>query len=352
MKRTLMIIVGTFISLLVIGGFFFIVQKIFFDHQTKTHLADAKKIYDSLPPWHKKIKTDQEVKIGLITDTHVRPIRADRSDERDDAPRKLKDDQKDPLERFVEQMKAFDPHFIVHLGDIIEGTNDDQYVGSQGVMLVREELENAGASIYWTVGNHDLRSLTKEQFKKILGIESLDQVFDIGDYRFIIIDANYNLDDQPRTPDGNAYIRGKLPQMSLEWLEGQLKTNKRVILFMHHGSFTTDSAGDPKDMYRDLYDENDNDIEYDQKQSIINAQVLNNLLREYRVDAVFNGHMEARRFEIFGSTAHYSLTGTKKSYTYPRSFYELTLKNGKPDVTMYYVPAGMNETKVIDFEDV
>ena len=68
------------------------------------------------------------------------------------------------------------------------------------------------------------------------------------------------------------------------------------------------------------------------------------------VAGLFDGHMEARRHEQSEWTSYNSLTGTKKSHEYPDSYYELTITDGVPDVTMYYLPQGETEIKKVDFE--
>ena len=330
------IAVGVFV-----GGFiFFNSLRVTSNKQTQENLAQAKKIYDAIPIWHKKIQTQQDLKIGIITDTHVHPTRVNRTDKRDDAPRQLKNKDVTPIRNFVADMRVFQPEFTVHLGDVIEGTGDEDFVGMKGLELVKEEIEKTTFPAYWVIGNHDLRSVTREQFKKSLNLESINQSFDAGDYRFIILDANYNKHDLPRSPKGNSYIRGNIPQQQIEWFKKQLETNKRVFVFMHHGVFQNDTPGDLKD-----------DGEARMKQSIKNADDLQDIFKEYRVDGLFNGHMEARRYEKISNTNIYSMTGTKKSQLYPRSYYELSIIDGNPDVTMYYTPVGSTKIKKIDFEN-
>ncbi len=326
--------------------------------QVSEYLQQAQETYDAMPVWHKKIHTEQDIKIGIITDTHARASRVNIFDKSDNAQRYLKVKYTEPLQRFVADMNVFDPEFIVHLGDVIEGTGDDYYVGSQSITLVREELEKANKPVYWTVGNHDLRSVTKDQFKELVGVDTLDQSFDVGDYRFVILDGNYNRKDLPRSPEGNSFVPGNLPESTLTWLKTQLSTDKRVFVFIHQGTFPNDSYGDPVDAEDNTYDEEGNiigdgvidGVRYALKQSLDNAKELNEILKEYRVDGIFNGHMEARRYEKIDFTHHYSLTGTKKSEEYPQSFYELTITDSVPDVVMYYVPENTTDVYVVDFE--
>ncbi len=296
--------------------------------------AEAKKIYEAIPVWHRKIQTDQDIKIGIITDTHVHPRRINRQDERDEAPRELSDKYMQPLNKFVAEMGTFQPEFVVHLGDVIEGTDDEDFVGIMGLQLVKKELDKVGVPVHWVIGNHDLRSVTRAQFMETLGLDAVDYTFDVGDYRFVVLDGNYNPQNLPRTPDGNQYISGKVPPQTLDWLKKQLETDKRVFVFIHQGTFLDASQGDRGRS----------------KQSLENAKELREILTEYRVDGIFNGHMEARRYEKAQFTNHYSFTGTKKSKTYPQSYYALTITDGTPDVTFFYEARDHSGIRSVDFE--
>lgn len=340
MKKTIIIIVIVAVVIFAGGFVFYKTIEANDNRRTQNNFTEAKRIYDAIPIWHKKLQTQQDIKIGIITDTHVRPNRVDRENKADDAPRYLKEKYIKPLENFVAQMTEFQPEFIVHLGDVIEGTDDPDHLGITGIKMVRDHIEKAQKPIYWVIGNHDLRSVTREQFKETLKLDSIDQVFDVGDYRFVILDANYNKHDLPRSPQGNAFIRGKIPPQEIVWLKKQLETDKQVFVFMHHGVFQDDTPGDIREESGKVR----------MKQSIDNADELQDIFEEYRVDGLFNGHMEARRYEKVNNTDVYSLTGTKKSMMYPQSYYELTVTDGEPNLTMFYVPSGSTEIKKVDFE--
>jgi predicted phosphodiesterase len=337
-------------SIFIIGQLYFQNQIMTANMQTQYNLAKAKQILAAIPIWHKKIQTDQKIKIGIITDTHVRAS--------------LSHGQITPIRNFVADMQEFQPDFVINLGDVLDGSHETATQGMYELSFVKSELEKSGTLTRWVIGNHDLRAVTKEQFKETLDLETLDQVFDIGDYRFIILDANYLKDGTPRSPDlEKRYISGFLPEKTLEWLKKQLETDKRVFVFVHQGTFEDKSVGN--------YDHNDDDddekfgifeeIEYEDedwvngaysnKHSMKNADELNEIFTEYRVDAVFNGHMEARRYQKKDFTAHYSFTGTRKSKDYPQSYYELTIDRAVPDVTMYYKPKNSLDIVSLDFED-
>jgi len=285
------------------------------------------------PIWEKKVEIDQILKIGLITDTHVHPNRIDKNDKNDFAPRILKGKHLDPFNKFNLQMAIFGPELIIHLGDIIEGTDDEDFVGIMGLKLVRDELAKNGVPVYWIVGNHDLRSVTKSQFLETLEIDSLNQVIDQGDYRLIILDASYKKDGTDISP-GNGHIPGNINQNTIEWLEDKLKTEKRVFVFMHQAPLVKK-------------DENGANI----KNPISNSESLIKIFDKYNVEAVFNGHIELKSYIDADDVKYYSFPGTKKSDAYRNSFYELTIDKAIPQVRMFYTDQENGLDKSIDFEE-
>ncbi len=324
------------------------------DAQVQQNFLEAEKKLAEIPIWHKKITTDQIVKIGIITDTHVHPTRINRGDKRNDAPRYLEWSYAKPLRDFVTHMQAFQPAHIIHVGDVIEGTNEKNAVGVQGLELIKKELDKTGVPVHWTLGNHDLRAVTKDQFRQALGQNDLSQSFDVGDYRFIVWDVNQDVtleellqDERGETEeeeakevaegkDGDQNIDGgHVLQADIAWLMEQLATDKRVFVFCHYPLFTQSI------MSADGYP----------KKSVPNAKEIQAIFDEYRVDGVFAGHVEARMYFQDQLTHYYVMTGTKKSETYPESYYELTIDKGWPDMTMYYTsPIDYKQHKV-NFEN-
>ncbi|MDD3498516.1 MAG: metallophosphoesterase [Candidatus Moranbacteria bacterium] len=284
------------------------------------------------PEWERKIITGQVLKIGLITDTHIHPNRIDRNNKADDAPRILNEKDVDVFNKFNRQMEKFEPEILIHLGDIIEGTNDEDFVGIMGLELAMEEMKKIGLPVYALIGNHELRSVTKDQFKEVMQADDLNYIVDKGDYRLIFLDANYDAEGNDIIP-GKHYLQGHLPENILIWLEESLKTDKRVFVFMHQAAFDRDMPGEEGRM----------------KLSIDNAEVLRGVLEKYNAEAIFSGHIEVKFYEEKDGVRYYSLPGTKKSKLYLQSYYEITIDGAEPDVAMFYTEKESGEEKIIDF---
>lgn len=348
------------------GGYLYYSKRVeSLEAQANEHLREAERVLAAIPIWHKKIKTEQMLKLGVITDTHVHASRISKGDKRSDSPRYLKSQDAVPLRNFVRDMRVFQPEFIVHVGDVIEGTNEENVAGMQGLALAKKELDILQKPIHWVLGNHDLRAVTKEQFLQTLSQKELNYAFDAGDYRFVFLDGNKDVtleelladeaadaqkqengieevveeedgsDGGEEETDNDHNLGGSIPREEIAWLKEQLTTDKRVFIFCHYPLFerqiiSADGAS---------------------KKSVPNAREMQAIFDEYRVDGVFAGHVEARMHFQEKLTHYYLMTGTKKSKTYPESYYELTIDAGKPDMRMFYTSPVDAEQYVMDFEE-
>lgn len=326
MKKTLGILVIV-ISVAAAGGYFFFrsaVQEIVIGEEahavetgddTEQEVAEAaareRKAREiaALPAWERKKDVQGEtLRIGMITDTHL-------SSKADGAGRALPNKTSETLEHFRENMSVFDPAFIMHLGDLIDGTDVPNAIGRQETRLIAEAFSKIQKPVYWALGNHDLRSVTRAQFQEDLGIDYTNTFFDQGPYRFIILDANFDAEGLPHTPISTDYIKGLLPADTLAWLAGALDTDQHVYVFMHHSAI-------PRRITN--------------KNPINNKEEVREMFSKYNVAAVFNGHIEKRVHTTIDGVDYYALPGIAKNDNYQGSFYELTLSGKAVDVVMYY----------------
>lgn len=318
--------------------------------QSDQKLAEA---LATIPAWHKKVRTDQVTRFGIITDTHIHAMRVHRADQRNDAPRKLKSDDANIFRRFTTHAQKEQLSFLVHLGDVIEGTGEENVAAMTMVTLVKTAMDQAQIPVYWSIGNHDLRAVTKEQFRDIIDQPTLNYAWDDGDYRFITLDLNEDktvedikedvrpegmVDETSESDPGTGddpNEDGDLPLGTMQWLREQLSTEKRVFIFCHY----------PFDM------KTITSADGAAKRKMPFARQMRDLFREYRVDGVFSGHVEAKSYFQDAQTRYYLFTGTKKSKTYPQGYYDLTITAGVPQVMMHYTDPITGVVHSDDFEE-
>jgi len=265
------------------------------------------------PVWEqKRTASGEPLRIGLITDTHVDSVRPP---SRILEERTMPDKYTGPMQDFVDRMQAFDPAFNVHVGDLIEGTGVDPEVGEWETRFVRDAFSALSMPMYWVIGNHDLRSISRKDFRQELEIDYTNHYFDEGDYRFVIIDSNYRFDGVPNHVGSGDPVSGYIPRETLAWLTDVLATDLHVYVFMHHSAVPGDFTG---------------------KNQIDNHQAVRDLFASYNVSAVFSGHIEKRFQGDFDGVTYYTLPGIVKSPDYLGAHYTLSVQGDAVDLRLHY----------------
>lgn len=254
-----------------------------------------------------------ELRIGFLTDLHAKSNSGESKSDR-----VIKTFFEKIIDTFIKKMNNdFVADFLLLNGDVIEGTGRDSIIGIGELQSLKKMFDLTQIKKYWVVGNHDLRSVNKKQWKEALGIDYTNKSFDIGDYRIIILDSNFDNTDKDIEP-GDYYTRGNVSQKQIKWLKKELDTKKTKVVFMHHpplqGVDFHSGSGLP-----------------------LNAPELREIFSENNVTAVFSGHIENFHHEKTNGVEYYTLPGATRSEEYQGTFAEIKIKNGKVDVTMYYL---------------
>jgi 3',5'-cyclic AMP phosphodiesterase CpdA len=119
---------------------------------------------------------------------------------------------------------------------------------------------------------------------------------------------------------------------TLAWLEEELKTDKRVFVFMHHPPMTDVPTRTESGM-------------------IQNALQLQDLFGQYNVDAVFGGHIERLAHQEVDGIDYYALPGLIKSDLHYGAYYDLTITGGEADVVLYHQNDEGQYITISDFEE-
>ncbi len=270
---------------------------------------------DTSPP-----SAGEELRIGLINDfqagasgkvfpdKHVRVVK----------PKYLK-----RINYFLEQMHAnFKPHFMISPGDIIEGTNRITPTGIAELRAIKHLFDSrSNIPMYWAPGNHELRSVTMEQFLAAMNMKSRRYVFDIGDYRVIVTGANYDELGRIPVPKHN-FVRGNFAARELLWLEQKLrraqKDGKIVLVFSHQPPLSALSGRSRSGLP-------------------IAAEEVERLFARYNVAAVFSGHIEKNFYKELNGVKYFGTTGIKKNPRYLGTFAQIRLKGRDVDVEIFYI---------------
>ncbi|TXG78208.1 hypothetical protein E6Q11_01505 [Candidatus Dojkabacteria bacterium] len=166
---------------------------------------------------------------------------------------------------------TFRPDLVVGGGDYIESSNAKPERAKEQLREMNEIYAQSTAPRMYAFGDHDFRSLTQAEVIAALEIESTHEYRDVGDWRIIVIDPNYNKENEHR--NAKQYVFGHMSPAELTWLEAALQTDRPVIVFSHYSPIPIPNS-------KGQYIEN-----------IDNASHVREILeRSKRVAAVFSGH--------------------------------------------------------------
>ncbi|HAV11426.1 MAG TPA: hypothetical protein DCX32_02680 [Candidatus Moranbacteria bacterium] len=264
-------------------------------------------------PLPKRDRGADELRIGFMTDLHAKSNSGSSREERVIKPLFV-----ERINHFIERMNnEFVPDFLLLNGDVIEGTGRDAVVGSGELSSLKKLFDRTLLPKYWVVGNHELRAVDKAQWKDSLGIDYLDKSFDIGNYRVIVLDSNFDENDDDIKP-GEYFTRGKVSKRQIKWLEEAFKTDKKKIVFMHHPPLwnidSRSNSGFP-----------------------LNALEIRKVFRENGVMAVFSGHIEDFFYDRIDGVRYFVLPGVVKNEKYQGTYAEINIGGDRIELDVSYL---------------
>ncbi len=183
--------------------------------------------------------------------------------------------------------------FFIELGDL---KDQDTAITEELTLKYLDAIEKVYGQFngprYHVLGNHDVDSISKEQFTDRVENTGIDKgstyySFDLNGLHFVVLDANFKT-------DGSDYDRGKfdwtdtnIPLKQLNWLRKDLgSTSKPVITFVHQQLDVAGSTG------------------------IKNGPQVRQVLQDSkRVLAVFQGHHHPGHYSYIEGVHYYTLKG-------------------------------------------
>jgi 3',5'-cyclic AMP phosphodiesterase CpdA len=167
------------------------------------------------------------MKIALITDIHHGPIR---SGMHNGVQQKLVTKALPLLKDFINTINNDQTiDFVVNLGDFIEDVNDKEK-DIHYFKQVLAEFKEIKIPVHHLIGNHDQKTLTENNLRGLLGYEKFYYSFTREDYKFICLYAKVVGNHREREED----IRAIIEDEQLRWLENELNTENKVIVFCHY----------------------------------------------------------------------------------------------------------------------
>jgi predicted phosphodiesterase len=140
----------------------------------------------------------------------------------------------------VDLMNREKPDFLIELGDF----KDQAVMPSEKSTLsflrtIEEVFTGFRGPCYHVLGNHDMDSITKEQFQSHVVNTGIDRArtwysFDRGGIHFVVLDANFRKDMMPYSRGNYDWRDTNISPAQVEWLVRDLRGAERpTIVFSH-----------------------------------------------------------------------------------------------------------------------
>ncbi|MBW8039489.1 MAG: hypothetical protein FVQ85_05770 [Planctomycetes bacterium] len=222
-------------------------------------------------------------KFGIVTDSHYADA--------DTIGSRYYRHSLDKLAECVGLMNTQKVDFLVELGDFKDQNNPP--VEQKTITYLRtieKVFQNFKGPTYHVLGNHDIDSISKEQFLTNVENTNIDPdrsyySFDFNGVHFVILDANYRADCIDYNHGNFDWIDANIPPARLKWLKQDLAIARRpVIVFIHQ---LLDGTGP-------VY--------------VNNAAEIRQILEQSgKVSAVFQGHHHEGSYSYIEGIHYYTL---------------------------------------------
>ncbi|MHC4641592.1 MAG: metallophosphoesterase [Planctomycetota bacterium] len=191
-------------------------------------------------------------RFGIVTDSHYADA--------DTVGSRYYRHSLDKLTECVELMNTKKVDFLVELGDFKDQNNPA--VEQKTITYLRAietVFKKFNGPTYHVLGNHDIDSISKEQFLTNVENTNIDlsksyYSFDLKGVHFVVLDANYKSDDTSYNHGNFNWTDANIPTAELNWFKYDLAAARQpVIVFIHQlldgtGSVYVNNAADIREI--------------------------------------------------------------------------------------------------------
>jgi predicted MPP superfamily phosphohydrolase len=225
------------------------------------------------------------LRFGLVTDIHYADIEPAGMRQYRESSAKLAE-----CVRFMNEQKV---DFLVELGDFKDqGKPPDEAATLGYLRKIEDVFRGFTGPRFHVLGNHDVDSISKQQFLDVTGVVSRSSPdpgtyyeFGVKGVDFLVLDANFRADGVGYDHGNYAWEDANVPASELRWLEAALTgTGAPVIAFIHQ--------------------QLDGEGAYFVKNAAAVRAVLE---RSKKVLAVFQGHRHEGGYSLINGIHYYTL---------------------------------------------
>lgn len=223
------------------------------------------------------------ISFGMVTDLHY-------------AEKEMRNNRyyRDSLEKLTESIALFNerrPAFIIELGDFVDAGEKEIEIGY--LEKINSVFSLFNGDRYYVLGNHDLATLSKDEFLSVSGAVGNYYSFDYDSFHFIVLDANYNEDGSDYNAGNFIWTETYIHASQQKWLKEDLENAGDTTVFVFVHQTLDDNPDDERNLHR-----------------VNNAPEIRRILDEAgTVRAVFQGHKHSGGFSVMNGIPYVTLKG-------------------------------------------
>lgn len=242
---------------------------------------------------------ERGLQFGLVADIHYA--------DREPLNQRIYRDSLAKLGECVEVLNESDAEFLIELGDFKDQDDppEEQRTLSH-LRAIEEVFQRFDGGTYHVLGNHDVDSLSKEQFQANIsntGIspERTYYSFDSHGFHFVVLDANFSADGSDYDHDQFDIYDTNIAPDELAWLEQDLAaTDNPAMCFIHQN------------------------LHEDEQPAVCNAAEVRAILEASgKVLAVFQAHVHTGGLYQIGGIYYYGMRAMVEGHAPESSSYAL-----------------------------
>jgi len=278
----------------------------------------------SCAPGNRSTCARPAVRFGIVTDCHYAD--ADAADAR------FYRESLDKLSECVARMNAERVDFLIELGDLKD--QDKRPVESRTLQYLQDVeavLQGFHGPTYHVLGNHDMDSLSKQQFLSRVENTGIDASrsyysFDVKGLHCVVLDANYKADGSDYDHGNFDWRDANIPACELDWLRHDLAMSGGPIVIFVHQLLDGTGLVHVKDA----------------------SEVRRILQASGKVLAVFQGHHHEGRYRCIEGIHYYTLKAVVEGHGPGNNSYAIVEAQSAHDliVTGYRRASGMRLSRM------
>jgi len=239
--------------------------------------------------------------------------------------RKLTHHAESLTKKLIEKINDIKPNAVIILGDLIEDVENNS-LDKANLKQIYSTIQTINVPYYLLAGNHDLRTLTRDDFEEVTERKEWTFSKDLDGYHLVFL--GISPDDKSSQDNGGILKTRELSKKDLDWLKRDLSINSLpTLVFIHYGLAEDSMVGN-------WWFE-----EQPEHALLQNRKKVKEILGQNdNVLAVFSGHQHWTKTIVENGIQYHILGSLTEDFDF----------NGKPDGVWFIVDADKKGLKITE----